>query len=125
MDAADNYCAEILGGIMCQLILCAASRRASSPYLPVDIDCDNLGVVNHGNSPHRQLPTKQSQADALRSLKQLIIENPFPSHYRWVEGHSVETKGWQNCNISERMNDKVDKLAKYKLLAAMLMMITS
>ena len=76
-SSADNYRGEILGGIMIQLILRAASRRLSSPYRPASIHCDNLGVVNHGNNPSRRLPEKQSQADALRSFKQLTLANPF------------------------------------------------
>ena len=45
---AGNYRGEILGGIICQLILRAASRRKTSPYRAVAIHCDNKGVIYHG-----------------------------------------------------------------------------
>lgn len=115
---ADNYRGEILGGLVIQLILRAASARRSSPYHPADIYCDNMGVISHGNDPSRPLQEKQSQADVLRSYKQLIIENPFDVRYHWVEGHARERKGWKNCTRHERMNDKVDELAKRALIAA-------
>ena len=80
-DSADNYRAEVLGGIMIQLVLKAASQLQSSPYAPVQIHCDNLGVVNHGNTPTRSLKEKQAQADALRILKHLIQTSPLEVIY--------------------------------------------
>jgi hypothetical protein len=55
---ADNYRGEILGGIMVKLVIRAASQRRHSPYTPVRIDCDNMGVVIHGNVPKRKLKEK-------------------------------------------------------------------
>ena len=116
-SSADNYRAEILGGILVQLVLRAASRRLSSPYMTPTVHCDNMGVVKHGNTPNCPLPAKQAQSDALRSYKQLIRDNPFPCKYEWVEGHSYERKGWDNCTLVERMNHKSDRLAKTALIA--------
>ena len=65
-DNADNYRAEILGGLVVQLVLRAASQNRASPYAPVRIDCDNDGVVKHGNKPLRKLKGKQAQSDILR-----------------------------------------------------------
>jgi len=50
-SAAGNYRAEILGELVVQLVLRAASQLADLPYAPVQIDCDNVGVVKHGNTP--------------------------------------------------------------------------
>lgn len=52
---ADNYQGEILGGILIQLILRAASQGCTLEYQLVVIHCANKGVVNHGNSPGRSL----------------------------------------------------------------------
>ena len=79
--------------------------------------CDNRGVLNHGNVPTSSLCEKQAQADLLRYLKQLVRENPFQSSFEWVEGHAVERKGWAACDLTERLNDKADRLAKKALLA--------
>ncbi len=74
-------------------------------------------MLTHGNAPTSLLPEKQSQADLLRYLKQLIQENLIQSRFKWVEGHTVEQKGWANCNLEERLNDKSDTLAKRVLKA--------
>lgn len=47
--SADNYPAEILGGIALQLILCTACEgKYISPSMRPHIGCDNNGVVYHG-----------------------------------------------------------------------------
>ena len=50
-DNADNYQAKIIGGLIVQLVLRAASQNWASPYSLVQIDYDNNGIVNHGNAP--------------------------------------------------------------------------
>jgi hypothetical protein len=40
-ESADNYRAEILGGIMTQLVLRAASQDPILQYKEVTVDCDN------------------------------------------------------------------------------------
>ena len=54
---AGNYRGEILGGIMIQLVLRAASRNLVCAQDPV-VNCDNIGVVNHGNSASQPLLEK-------------------------------------------------------------------
>ena len=71
-ELADNYRAKILGGILTQLVLSAASQDTSLKYMEVTVDCDNNGVVLHGNSPHWALKENQAQADVLRVFKRLI-----------------------------------------------------
>jgi hypothetical protein len=70
--SAGSYHGEILGGIMTQLILNAASFSYEGAIPPVVVDCDNNGVVSHGNAPHWSLPTNQPQADVLRVFKYLV-----------------------------------------------------
>jgi hypothetical protein len=115
---ADNYRGEILGGMLLQLILRAASQNRTLEYQPVVIHCDNKGVVNHGNSPGRALGEKQSQADVLRCLKNYVSYNPFESCYKWVPSHQDKHKQWEDCTLMEQLNIIVDKLAKQVLLAA-------
>lgn len=115
---ADNYRAEILGGLMVQLVLRAATRSAASPYRPVIVDCDNMGVVNHGNSFRDPLPIGQSQADVLRSFKLLVADNPLPVRLRWVQGHALKNKKWEQCTLPEKVNDIVDRLANDGLIEA-------
>ena len=64
----DNYCAEILGGAMVQLVLRAASQRCTSPGDKARVECNNLGVVNNGGTPKRGPKAKQAHADLLCCL---------------------------------------------------------
>ena len=65
-DNADNYRVKILWGLMVQLV---PSENWASPYSPVQIDCNDDGVVKHGNAPGRKLKEKQAQSDFLRCFK--------------------------------------------------------
>ena len=116
---ADNYRAEILGGIMVQLVFRAATQgRLSVPYRSVVIECDSAGVVSHGNTPQRGLKEKQVHADALRYLKQHVSEYPVESNYTWIASHQDDEKEWSKLSLSERLNVVVDKLAKRALVDA-------
>ena len=81
------------------------------------IHCDNLGVISRGNDPSQPLLDGQTQADALRTLKHLVRENPFSSVFTWVEGHAMERKGINNCTLEEKLNDTADTLAKKVLIS--------
>jgi hypothetical protein len=53
--SASGYRGEILGAIITQIILGAAVARKMGPYPIMTEDCNNNGVVLHGNSPYRPL----------------------------------------------------------------------
>ena len=117
-ESADNYRAEILGGIMTQLVLRAASCDPTLAFKEVTVDCDNKGVVLHGNSAWRPLKEKQAQADVLRCFKQLINEQHAEIKMEWVPSHQDDEKSWTKCTLKEKINIKVDRLAKTALLSA-------
>jgi hypothetical protein len=48
--SAGWYRGEILGGVMTQLILHAAAASYHGAIPPVVVDCDNNGVIIHGNN---------------------------------------------------------------------------
>ncbi len=77
--AANNYRAKILGGLLVQLVLRSASQDRGVAYTAQRIDCDNEGVVKHGNTASHPLKEKQPQSDLLRYLKHLIQANPLSS----------------------------------------------
>jgi hypothetical protein len=60
-----------------QLILNAAISKRHDAIPLVVVDCDNNGVVSHGNEPLRPFPTNQSQADIFCIFKNLIYAQPF------------------------------------------------
>jgi hypothetical protein len=71
-DSTGAYCGEILGGIMMQLILQAAAAGYQGSIPQVGADCNNNGVVIHGNSPNTLLSTNQTQANLLWVFKNLV-----------------------------------------------------
>jgi hypothetical protein len=113
-----SYRGEILGGIMTQLILNAASSSYKDCIPPVIVDCDNNGVVSHSNIPLWSLPTNQPQADVLSVFKHLVSIQPFPVKVNYVQSHTDKTKKWQDCTLKEQINIKVDRLTKKALKAA-------
>ena len=89
MGEAGKYRGDVLGGIMIQLVLRAASRNLHRVKDPV-VHCDDISGVNHGNSASKPLLEKQTQADGIRLFKRLTRENPFVTKFEWVgEGHAV------------------------------------
>ncbi len=116
--SAGPYRGEILGGVMTQLILHAASSKYHGKIPLVHVDCDNNGVVSHGNAPFRALPTNQSQADVLGTFKRLISIQKFQVKFKYVQSHADNTKRWKDCTLKERIDIKVDGLAKKALKSA-------
>ena len=119
-EAASNYRGEILGSLLVMLLLNSATVERDLPYQAVKVYFDNRGVLTHGNSPSTSLCEKQTQADLLRLLKQLVRQSPLSIDFEWVEGHAVEAKGWKRFTLPEKLNDGCDKLAKALLLSMLL-----
>ncbi len=115
--SAGLYRGEILGGVMTQLILHAAASSYHGAIPPVVVDCDNNGVVFHGNNSIRPLSSNQPQADLLRTFKNLVSSQTFQVQYKYVTSHADDRKKWQDCSLKKRINIKVDRLAKKALKA--------
>jgi hypothetical protein len=115
--SAGSYRGEILGAILTQLILGAAVSGRIGPYPIVTEDCNNEGVVKHGNTPRRTLSSTQPHADVIRVLKRYITNQPFSLKFMYVASHTDDIKRWKDCTLKERINIKVDLLAKRAILA--------
>ena len=90
---ASSYRSDILGVIATQLIIRAATHNVQREYPKLPIYYDNQGVLNHGGKAKRELKEKQAQFDVLHVMKDLVMDSPADSLFRWVEGHSVRKKG--------------------------------
>jgi hypothetical protein len=75
-QSAGSYKGEILGGVVTQLILHVAVQGRMGPYPLTIEDCNNDGVVKHGNTPFRPLLSTQSNADVLHIIKHMILDHP-------------------------------------------------
>jgi hypothetical protein len=110
--SADNYRAELLGGIALQLILrTACDGKYVSPSVRPLIGCDNKGVVYHGNHPWRPIAAKQLQADLLRYYKELVRTCPVKCKMFHVHGHLDQYLPLDQLTSPERLNCECDKLA--------------
>ncbi len=92
--ASGSYRGELLGAILAQLILHAAVQGRMGPYPVILEDCNNLGMVRHGNKPHRPLSMTQTHADVWWVLKQYIVCQPFALKFLYVASHADDTKSW-------------------------------
>ncbi len=83
---AGSYRGEILGAILAQLFLPMAVQGQMGPYLIITEDCDNKGVVRHGNTPHRTLSTNQPHVDVLVCWKDTFasLSNSSTLHRTWT-----------------------------------------
>ncbi len=113
--SAGSYRGEVLGAILAQLILRAASTELIGPFPVLCEDCDNNGVVLHGNSVSRPLPASQAQADVLRVMKKLISKQLFTTKFAYVRSHTDKLKPLGECTQTELMNIIVDDLAQNSL----------
>jgi hypothetical protein len=86
--SADNYRAEILGGVGAQLLVKTAVTgcQVAGSHIP-GYGCDNLGVVIHGNNCRHPMLEKQAQADVLRLFKLLILSSQIGGRMYHVRGH--------------------------------------
>ncbi len=98
--SASSYCGEILGGVTTQLILNAAASKCHDTIPLVMVDCDNNGVVSHGNKPLHLFPTNQSQADILCIFKNLVAAQPFCIRYKYMQSHADDT--WNGKTVCWR-----------------------
>ena len=79
---------------MTQLVLKTAATGYKGMIPHVGVDCDNNGVVSHGNTPHIPLSTNQTQADLLRVFKNLVSNQSFTVKYKYVQSHADDSKKW-------------------------------
>ncbi len=88
------------------------------PYPAIIKDCDNRGVVIHGNAPHQTISSTQTQSDVIRVMNQYMIRQPFRLNFLYDASHCDDTESWSDCTLKERMNIKVNSLAKLALMCA-------
>jgi hypothetical protein len=98
---ASSYRGKILGAILTQLILLVVVKERMGPYPMVAEDCNNYGVVLHGNKPFYPLPESQTQSDILQVMKRLIAHQPFAVCFLYIASHLDNIKEWSECTIKD------------------------
>ncbi len=94
-QSTGSWYGEILRGVMTQLILNAAASKCHDAIPIVVVDCDNNGVVSHGNKPLHPFPTNQSQANILCIFNNPVAAQLFRVWYKYVQSHADGTERWQ------------------------------
>ncbi len=116
--AANNYCAKILGVCSTQLIIKAAiTGRNVLGHGPLTMGCNNMGVVQHGNSPWCSMLEKQPQSDVLRYFKGLMALSRIGGWMQHVYGHTDKYLLEAEMSPAQRVNCREDKLATAALMA--------
>jgi hypothetical protein len=113
-ESASSYRGEILGGILAQLILRAATGGTACKNCEVKVHCDNRGVLSHGRDKDMRLKENQSQADALMCMKKLTRSNAAGTKHVWAKAHVKKERG-KRKTMSQEHNDMDDELAKISL----------
>ncbi len=116
--SADNYRAEILGGVRAQLLVKAAVTgwHVAGSYIP-HYGCDNMGIVIHGNHCRHPMLEKQAQADILHLFKSLMSTSCIGGKMNHVHGHMDNLLSQDQLSIDQTVNCCADKLALEALVA--------
>jgi hypothetical protein len=116
--AANNYHAKILGACSTQLIIkVAITGRNVLGHGPLTVGCDNMGVVQHGNSPWCPILEKQPQSDVLQYFKGLMTLSRIGGRMQHVCDHTNEYLLEAEMSPAQRVNCQADKLATAALIA--------
>jgi hypothetical protein len=110
--AANNYHTKILGACSTQLIIkVAITGRSVLDHDPLTVGFNNMGVVQHGNSPRRPMLEKQPQLDVLRYFKGLMALSRIGGWMQNVYGHADKYLLEAEMSPAQQVNCQADKLA--------------
>ena len=121
ISSADNFHAELLGGLMAALVMkTTTSYDPSQTYLDLTMDCDNDAVVSHGNTPNSSLKAKQNQVDVIHLYKSIIRNLSLVTNINHVDGHLDDILHWDQLLLSQQLNCFCDSPTKDSLITAFL-----
>jgi hypothetical protein len=117
--AANNYHAKILGACSKQQIIKAEiTGRNVLDHGPLKVGCNNMGVVQHGNSLRRPMLEKRPQSDVLRYFKGLMALSRIGEWMQQVYSRADEYLSEAEMSPAQRVNYLADKLVTAALMAA-------
>jgi hypothetical protein len=109
--AANNYRAKILAGCSTQLIIkVAITGHNVLHHGTLTVGCNIMGVVQHGNSPRREMLEKQPQSGVLRYFKGLMAFSRIGGRMQHMCGHADMYLLEAKMSPAQRVNCGVDKL---------------
>jgi hypothetical protein len=113
-----NYHAKILGACSTQLIIKAAITGCSVlGHGPLTVGCNNMGVVQHDNSPQCPMLEKLPQSDVLQYFKGLMASSRIGGRMQQVYGHTDKYLLEAEMSPAQQVNCRANKLATAALIA--------
>ena len=110
--AANSYCGKILGACSTQLIFKAAITGCNVlRHGPLTVGCNNMGVVQHGNSPRHPMLEKHPQSDVLRYFKGFMASSRIGGRMQHMYGHTDKYLLEAEMSPAQQVNCQADKLA--------------
>lgn len=68
--------------------------------------------MNHANDSQRSLPEKQTQANVLRTMRNIFNMLNTPVKYEHIEGHQDDNTHFNDLPLMAQLNVLADKKAK-------------
>ena len=109
---ASSYRGELLGLVAIHTILLALCRFYNITSTSPKICCDNIAALRQSGWRGRRVKTGASQADCLRVLRTIKMDQTFKAKYQYVSSHQDCHKLWWQLSLVEQLNCVCNGLAK-------------
>jgi hypothetical protein len=118
IKAGNKYRAKMIGACSTQLIIKAAITGCNVlGHGPLTVGRNNMGVVQHGNSPQHPILENQPQSDVLRYFKGLMASSRVGGRIQHVYNHTDKYLLEAEMSPAQQVNCQADKLATVALMA--------
>ena len=110
--SASAYRGELLGLVALHTLALALTKFYNLGKGMGKVCCDNIAALNQSSWRRRRIKTGQKQADLLRSIRTLKLDQLLKLTYEHVDAHQDRIKLWRHLTLEEQINVKCDELAK-------------
>ena len=117
--SASSYRGELLGLVAQHTFLLALCIFYEIPTVKAKICCDNISALKQSSWRRRRIKNGASQADLLRAIRTLKLNQILKLSYKHVDSHQDRHKLWWQLTLEEQLNCVCDKLAKAAVTASM------
>ena len=119
--SASLYRGELLGLVALHTLLLALARFYDLGTIRPKICCDNISALRQSSWRRRRVKTGASQADVLRVIRTIRLDQLLKPTYEHVYGHQDRKKLWWNLPLEAQLNCVCDGLAKAAVSRSLLL----
>ena len=109
---ASSYRGGFLGLVAIHTILLALCCFYNITFTSPKICCDNIAALRQSGWRRRRVRTGASQADCLRVLQTIKMDQTIKAKYQHVSGHQDCHKLWWQLSLVEQLNCVCNGMAK-------------